>query len=468
MSVTVKRIFFLFPKRVSSPFFGKCINYITFKYLIIKMEDNMMKLNKLILVSIFLLAVISLSPLCASEDIASADLALNDSAEVNEITRDDVAGDGDLDSDLNVDFKQIMMSDEEGNITITAAKDITGNLNLEFEGESSNIKLDDNGKYTLFFKELSEGDHPILVKLTNDTKYRDAESSHYIHVYRAINITPKIPSAVFNNNPTTITFEGPIVNSTTGLSARIDGEWFDGYYYHSGSGEVKIKSKNLGVQTVDYFYENTEDNVMAKGSFNITVLPKPKIKAGSLTMTDIENKNYKIRLVDAHGKPMTGKKLTVYIDLTKLKTVKTDKNGYASVKIKGSDVYDSNIDITYKTLKVTKNLVVKRVLKEITSFKKTNAKSVTFQLKTFKVNGKYLTGKKVVFKFNKKTYKVKIDKKGIAKKTVKQTAFSKCKVGKVYTLKATLGDSTFTSNYKFLKVKPKVSYVSGMYAVGKQ
>jgi hypothetical protein len=208
---------------------------------------------------------------------------------------------------------------------------------------------------------------------------------------------------------------------------------------------------------------------MAKGSFNIIVLAKPKLQAESFTINEIQRKYYKVRLLDADGKPMAGEKVTVFIDLSKYKTAKTNKDGYAQVKIIGSDLYSKDLVLTttYKTLSVNNVLHFKKVIKEITSFKKTNAKTVTFQIKTYKVDGKFLTGKKVTFKFNKKTYKTKINKKGIAKVDVKASAFLKCKVGKLYPLKVTLGENTFTSNYKFLKVKPKLSYVSGKYAVGK-
>lgn len=100
-----------------------------------------MKINKFILVGIFLLAIISLAPLCASEDIAGDELALDDTAEVSQIVQDDVIGDGEEDSGLKVDYPSDIATGDEGNITITGAKDITGNLYWEFEGENSSISL---------------------------------------------------------------------------------------------------------------------------------------------------------------------------------------------------------------------------------------------------------------------------------------------------------------------------------------
>lgn len=426
-----------------------------------------MKVNKFILVCIFLLAVISLSPLSASEDVAGDELALDDTAEVSQVVQDDVVGDGEQNSGLRVDYPPNIATGDEGNITISGANDITGNLYWEFDGESSSISLAD-GKQNIAFKNLAEGDHPFLLKLTNDTKYADVEISDTIHVSKEISLTPNVPT-VFNNNPTLITFTGPKVHEHCSLLLEIGNESFWGYYYAFGEGEVEINVAKTGTYRVNYFYENPEESLVAKGSFNLKVLSKPKLQAKSITMYDIESKYYKVRLLDSNGKPMAGEKVTVFIDLSKYKTAKTDKDGYAKVKIVGSDLYSDDLDLTttYKTLSVHNRLYFKTVMKEITSFKKTNAKTVTFQIKTNKVNGKFLTGTKVTFKFNQKTYTAKINNKGIAKVDVKKSAFTKCKVGKIYQLKVTLGANSFTSNYKFLKVKPTLSYVSGMYAAGK-
>ena len=67
-----------------------------------------------------------------------------------------------------------------------------------------------------------------------------------------------------------------------------------------------------------------------------------------------------------------------------------------------------------------------------------------------KVNKKYLKGKKVTLKFNKKTFKVKTNKKGVAKVKVKLSK------KKTYKFKVKfLGDSTFKKISKKGKVKIK-------------
>ena len=76
-------------------------------------------------------------------------------------------------------------------------------------------------------------------------------------------------------------------------------------------------------------------------------------------------------------------------------------------------------------------------------------KKVKVSLK--KVNGKYLKGKVLKIKFNKKTYKVKTNKKGIATWKVKKSMLKKLKVGKKYKYKVTYGKDVVTKKLTIKK-----------------
>ncbi|MBR3156675.1 MAG: hypothetical protein IKF13_07655 [Methanobrevibacter sp.] len=67
---------------------------------------------------------------------------------------------------------------------------------------------------------------------------------------------------------------------------------------------------------------------------------------------------------------------------------------------------------------------------------------------TLKINGKKVKGKKITFKFKGKTYKVKTNKKGIAKGTVKKNVIKKLKKGKKYTVKVTYLKDTIKTTVK--------------------
>jgi hypothetical protein len=89
------------------------------------------------------------------------------------------------------------------------------------------------------------------------------------------------------------------------------------------------------------------------------------------------------------------------------------------------------------------------VLKKATV--KKSAKKLVLQATLKKVNGKYLKGKKITFKFNGKKYTAKTDKKGIAKVTIKSNILKKLKVGKKITYQATYVKDTVKKTVKVKK-----------------
>lgn len=98
---------------------------------------------------------------------------------------------------------------------------------------------------------------------------------------------------------------------------------------------------------------------------------------------------------------------------------------------KGSG-YDSILRIQH-CLKI-KNVKVKK-----------SAKKVTVKVLLKKIGGKFKKGQNITLKFNKKTYKAKTNKKGIAKFKIKKPVLKKLKVGKKVKIKASyLRDSVKT------------------------
>ena len=96
--------------------------------------------------------------------------------------------------------------------------------------------------------------------------------------------------------------------------------------------------------------------------------------------------------------------------------------------------------MTVKHLVTLKSVTVKK-----------SAKKLVLQATLGKVKGKYLKGKTITFKFNGKVVgKVKTNKKGVAKVTVKSSILKKLKVGKKITYQATYNKDTIK---KIVKVK---------------
>lgn len=120
---------------------------------------------------------------------------------------------------------------------------------------------------------------------------------------------------------------------------------------------------------------------------------------------------YSVRVYGDDGKPVkAGVKVTFYLGKSKY-TRSTDKNGYAKLKITAKPG-NYEIGAMYKDFAVLNTVKVKQVLKPLTSFKnRLVKKTIKYKVKFL---GKNKKNKIIKVKFNKKTYKAKTNKKGIA------------------------------------------------------
>jgi C1A family cysteine protease len=156
-------------------------------------------------------------------------------------------------------------------------------------------------------------------------------------------------------------------------------------------------------------------------------------------------KYFSVKVVTADGHAVgAGTKVTFTIN-KKTKTVKTNKNGIAKIKI--TDIPKKYTIKTKYNGKTYKNTVtVKQVLTASKVTVKKTAKKFTLKAK-LKINGKLQKGKVIKFKINGKTYKVKTNAKGVAQKTLNKNAL-KLKKGKKYTVKVTYLKDTIKTTVK--------------------
>jgi len=143
-----------------------------------------------------------------------------------------------------------------------------------------------------------------------------------------------------------------------------------------------------------------------------------------------KNYKYKLRIIGDNGAPV-GANVAVKVTInSKVKTLKTDKNGHITVKFtKGYRPKTYKVTAEYKGIKVSNKIKVKKVL----TLKKVKVKKSAKRLKltaTLKEGKKVLKHKKVTFKFKGKKYKAKTNKKGVAKVIIKKKVLKKLKVGK--------------------------------------
>jgi predicted outer membrane repeat protein len=149
-----------------------------------------------------------------------------------------------------------------------------------------------------------------------------------------------------------------------------------------------------------------------------------KIIGNKNVVADYSGKvTFKVRVVGSNGKAVGQNEVVLMKISGKTYSVKTDKGGYAS---KAFSLLPGKYSITtsYKGFSAKNTITVKKVLKaKSATVKKAKKIKYSASLKTSK--GKAISGKKITFKINGKSYTAKTNKKGIA--TVK---FKNLKVGK--------------------------------------
>lgn len=135
------------------------------------------------------------------------------------------------------------------------------------------------------------------------------------------------------------------------------------------------------------------------------------IKCNNLNLYYNKITTYKVKLTDSKGNPLSGKVISFAIN-NKIVGATTDGNGVAKLKVKlkpGSYVVTAQYGDTtvLNTIKIKNNILTKDMTKKYN-------KKGKFKIKVVTAKGKPL--KKVVLKikFNKKTYKLKTNKKGKA------------------------------------------------------
>lgn len=209
-------------------------------------------------------------------------------------------------------------------------------------------------------------------------------------------------------------------------------------------GIAQLTGYKLAVGKYNVTSVNTATGESTVSELNIV---KRIIKDKDVTMDFASGKYYKVRVIGDDGKPVgAGEIIDIFIN-TKHYVAKTDKKGYAKLKI-NLNPKKYTIVCEYKTFKVSHKLVVKQTLKLV---KKTvtakKGKKLILKAKLKWSNGKPIKGKKIVFKFKGKKYSAKTNKKGIAKVTIKTKVTKKLKKGKKY---------KYTAKYKTNAVKGKV------------
>ena len=158
-------------------------------------------------------------------------------------------------------------------------------------------------------------------------------------------------------------------------------------------------------------------------------------------------------LITKDGKAVGANEVVTIKFNGKTYNVKTDKNGYATLKLPDAKPKTGKYTITatYKGITVKNTVTVKHIINAKNKKVKKSKKVTKVEITLKKVNGKVLKNKKITIKFKGKKYKVKTNKKGKAIWKVKKSMLKKLKVGKKYKYTVTYGKDTVTKKLKIKK-----------------
>ena len=241
--------------------------------------------------------------------------------------------------------------------------------------------------------------------------------------------------------------EGSIASIIVEDSKRAEGSLWDlkATLYDNDGNPLINKQINLVLNGNDYFTTTDEygilkfSNDLSQGSYTIVINNPATSKSLSKTITIVSrlsdnedvvydysySGDYKVRVYADNGDVVGAGESVIFTLNGAVSKVKTDSNGYATLKISNLIPNTYVVTAEYKGVSVTNSILVKQILKASNAkYKRFATKKYTATLKTS--SGKAIKGKKVTFKVNGKKYSAKSNAKGVASIKIK----SMTKVGK--------------------------------------
>jgi hypothetical protein len=211
-----------------------------------------------------------------------------------------------------------------------------------------------------------------------------------------------------------------------------DGQYYTAIFYDKNNSLITNKSVNVIINGINHIYKtDSEGQIKLSMEFNpnsylvtainpvtgeyventVKVL-SPISENKDLIMYYTSGSKFKVRIITAGGKAVGQGKTVKFTINGKTYTAKTNKNGYASLKI-NLKAKKYTITTQYGKYKATNKITVKPLL-TAKNISKKKVKKVTFKAKLVTNKGKVAKGKKITFKIKNKKYTAKTNSKGIA------------------------------------------------------
>jgi exopolyphosphatase/guanosine-5'-triphosphate,3'-diphosphate pyrophosphatase len=330
-----------------------------------------------------------------------------------------------------------IVADEHGEISVNLIANATGTITVKLGKDIFTCTLN-NGSGSIILPKLEPGNHTVKVSYSGDGNYLSNSTKISIHV-KSASLDAYDMTRGWNSG---CDYQAKLIDEAgNGIAGRlITFTILENQYYAltDESGIAKINPKlGVGTYAVKVSSDIAEDCEKTLKIVN-------RIENGKdMSVYYNSNGQYKVRIIGDDGKAETaGKSVNVIID-NKKQVLKTDNNGFISVLLdKNLNPGTHTIKVQYKGSSVENKIAVKHALssKKLVKAKK-SSKKVTLTAKL----SKKLKNQVIKFKIKGKTYKVKTNKNGIAKLTIK----NKFKKGK-YSVKISYLKDTIQTSLKVM------------------
>lgn len=332
----------------------------------------------------------------------------------------------------NLQVPNIVSYKGNGNVVFKIAGSAVGDVIVNFNGTNTTLNLAE-GKNNVTLGDLPVGDYEVTIY------YNNTSFISHVKVFNTTIDSGNATAVTFAYN-TDFTFtvklmdrEGKPVKNTE-IPVKFDGKVEKGLKTEAiGHLDVTLPAGiKIGKHYLDY------ENPISGESLRVTLTIVSRFTGNAnVNMYYFDGHTFKVRVRNNDGDfEGSGKVVKIKIG-KKTFNVKTDKKGYATLKIpKTITPGKYTISATYAGQTVKNKLTVKQVLKLTKVNVKKSAKKLVLKA-TLKKGSKALKSKKVTFKFNGKKFPANTNKNGIAKITVKQSVLKKLTVGKKITYQVT-------------------------------
>lgn len=302
-------------------------------------------------------------------------------------------------------------SDENGEISVNLISNATGTVSVKLGNEIFTCTLA-NGSCSITLPKLESGNHTAKVSYSGDANYLSDSTKINIHVKNASLEVYDMTRGWGSGCDYQVKL---IDEAGNGIAEKMITFTILEKQYYALTDAEGIASINLKLDVGTYAVKVSSD-IAEDCEKTLKIVNRVE---GGKDMSVFYNSNgqYKVRIIGDDGKAESaGKSVDVIID-NKKQVLKTDQNGFISVLLDRNLNPDTHtIKVQYKGSSVENRITVKHAIssKKIIKAKK-SSKKVTLTAKL----SKKLKNQVIKFKIKGKTYKVKTNRKGIAKLTIK-------------------------------------------------